>query len=101
MRLLTYNVNGIRAALKNGLIDWLTQHPADVLCFQEVKATHDVVDLTPFEALGYTYHWHAAEKKGYSGVATFSKRPPTMPYWAVAWRITTAKAVSSAPISAT
>lgn len=75
MRLLTYNVNGIRAAIKNGLLDWLQQHPADVLCFQEVKATHDVVDLAPFDALGYTYHWHAAEKKGYSGVATFSRRP--------------------------
>ncbi len=44
-----------------------------MLCFQEVKATHDVVDLAPFEKLGYHYHWHAAEKKGYSGVATFSK----------------------------
>ncbi|MBO0933104.1 exodeoxyribonuclease III [Fibrella aquatilis] len=75
MRLVTYNVNGIRAAIKNGLIDWLREQPADVLCFQEVKATHDVVDLAPFEALGYSYHWHAAEKKGYSGVATFSKLP--------------------------
>ncbi|MBO0939696.1 exodeoxyribonuclease III [Fibrella sp. HMF5335] len=75
MRLLTYNVNGIRAAIKNGLIDWLREQPVDVLCLQEVKATHDVVDLAPFEALGYSYHWHAAEKKGYSGVATFSKIP--------------------------
>lgn len=76
MRILTYNVNGIRAAIKNGLFDWLTANPADVLCFQEVKATHDVVDLRPFAALGYGYHWHAAEKKGYSGVATFSKIKP-------------------------
>ncbi len=75
MRLLTYNVNGIRAAIKNGLIDWLRTQLVDVLCLQEVKATHDVVDLAPFEALGYSYHWHAAEKKGYSGVATFSKIP--------------------------
>ncbi len=75
MRLLTYNVNGIRAAIKNGLIDWLRDQPVDVLCLQEVKATHDVVDLAPLEALGYSYHWHAAEKKGYSGVATFSKKP--------------------------
>ena len=76
MHLLTYNVNGIRAAIKNGLIDWLTTQDFDILCFQEVKATHDVVDLLPFEALGYGYHWHAAEKKGYSGVATFSKTKP-------------------------
>ncbi len=45
MRLVTYNVNGIRAAIKNGLIDWLRENPVDVLCLQEVKATHDVVDL--------------------------------------------------------
>ena len=75
MRLVTYNVNGIRAAIKNGLIDWLREHPVDVLCLQEVKATHDVVDLAQFDELGYTYHWHAAEKKGYSGVATFAKIP--------------------------
>lgn len=77
MQLISYNLNGIRAAVRNGLIDWLARHSFDVLCFQEVKATADVVDLAPFEQLGYTYHWHAAEKKGYSGVATFSRIPPT------------------------
>ncbi|AQG78651.1 exodeoxyribonuclease III [Spirosoma montaniterrae] len=77
MQLISYNINGIRAAMRNGLIDWLAQHDFDILCFQEVKATADVVDLALFEQLGYQYHWHAAEKKGYSGVATFSKIPPT------------------------
>lgn len=77
MQLISYNINGIRAALRNGLADWLSGHNFDILCFQEVKATHDVVDLTPFEQLGYQYHWHAAEKKGYSGVATFSRIAPT------------------------
>ncbi len=77
MRIVTYNVNGIRAALKNGLADWLAQNPADILCLQEVKATHDVVDLAPLAALGYCWHWHSAEKKGYAGVATFSKVPAT------------------------
>lgn len=76
MQLLTYNLNGIRSALQKGLADWLATQQFDVLCFQEVKATHDVVDLAPLEALGYRYHWHAAEKKGYSGVATFSKIVP-------------------------
>lgn len=76
LRILTYNLNGIRSALNKGLIDWLAQHPFDILCFQEVKATHDVVNLQPFEELGYQYHWHAAQKKGYSGVATFSKIAP-------------------------
>ncbi len=82
MQLISYNLNGIRAAMRNslarpGLIDWLCQNNFDILCFQEVKATTDVVDLSPFEQLGYQYHWHAAEKKGYSGVATFSKIAPT------------------------
>ncbi len=76
MKLLTYNLNGIRSAMSKGLVDWLGVHNFDVLCFQEVKATHDVVDLKPFEDLGYGYHWHAAEKKGYSGVATFSREKP-------------------------
>ena len=77
MQILTYNLNGIRAALKNGLLDWLQTTPADILCFQEVKATPDVVDLSGFQALGYELAgWHAAEKKGYSGVAIFSKIKP-------------------------
>lgn len=77
MQLISYNINGIRAAMRNGLIDWLTENDFDILCFQEVKATADVVDRKPFEDLGYQYHWHAAEKKGYSGVATFSRLAPT------------------------
>jgi len=77
MQLISYNLNGIRAAMRNGLIDRLATQSFDILCFQEVKATADVVDLKPFEELGYQYHWHAAEKKGYSGVATFSKIAPT------------------------
>lgn len=77
MQLISYNINGVRAAMRNGLIDWLATQNFDVLCFQEVKAMADVVDLTPFEQLGYQYHWHAAEKKGYSGVATFSRIAPT------------------------
>nr|WP_295930025.1 exodeoxyribonuclease III [uncultured Dyadobacter sp.] len=77
MQILTYNLNGIRAALKNGLLEWLQTTPADILCFQEVKATPDVVDLSGFQALGYELAgWHAAEKKGYSGVAIFSKIKP-------------------------
>jgi exodeoxyribonuclease III len=79
LKLISYNVNGIRAALRNGLAEWLAGQDADVLCLQEVKATSDVVDLTPLEALGYQYHsWHTAEKKGYSGVATFSKTKPDL-----------------------
>ncbi len=76
MQILSYNVNGIRAAMRNGLIEWLSDKSFDVLCFQEVKATLDQVDLSEFEALGYRLvGWNAAQKKGYSGVAIFSKIP--------------------------
>jgi exodeoxyribonuclease-3 len=81
MRILSYNVNGIRAALRNGLVDWIQQASfeggsMDVLCFQEVKALEEQVDLSALEGLGYRLQgWHAAEKKGYSGVATFAKEP--------------------------
>lgn len=63
MQLISYNLNGIRAALRNGLTDWLSQHNFDVLCFQEVKATADVVDLSGLIDLGYQYNWYAAEKR--------------------------------------
>lgn len=76
MEIISYNVNGIRAAIKNGLLDWLKDKTFDVLCFQEVKATQDQIDLTDFEALGYhLVGWNPAVKKGYSGVAIFSKIP--------------------------
>lgn len=76
MKILSYNVNGIRAAQKKGLVEWISQHNFDVLCFQEVKADIVQVDLTDFKALGYQCGWHSAEKKGYSGVATFFKEQP-------------------------
>jgi len=76
MRIISYNVNGIRAAIKKGLIDWLKTDPADIICFQETKATQGDVDTRAFEALGYYHHWFSANKKGYSGVAVFSKIKP-------------------------
>ena len=76
MRIISYNVNGIRAALKKGFIDWLKTNPADVICLQEIKATKDDVDVKLFEAFGFHHHWYSAEKKGYSDVAVFSKIKP-------------------------
>lgn len=76
MRIISYNVNGIRAALKKGFIDWLKTNPADIICLQETKATKDDVDLKQFEALGFHHYWYSAQKKGYSGVAVFSKIKP-------------------------
>ncbi len=76
MRIITYNVNGIRAAMNKGLIDWLRSANPDVLCLQEIKATPDQVNVAEFEALGYHLYWYPAQKKGYSGVAIFSKIVP-------------------------
>ena len=76
MKIVSYNVNGIRAASKKGLAEWLKDNPADIFCVQETKAHQEQVDVTPFEELGYHHVWHSAQKKGYSGVATFSKTKP-------------------------
>ena len=77
MRIVSYNVNGIRAAIKKGLVDWLKEYPIDILCVQETKATPEDVDLTLFTNLGYHVSWYPAQKKGYSGVAVFSKQKPS------------------------
>jgi exodeoxyribonuclease III len=76
MRIISYNVNGIRAAIKKGFIDWLITNPADVLCLQEIKAAHTDIDVKALEDLGYHHHWFSAQKKGYSGVAVFTKIKP-------------------------
>jgi exodeoxyribonuclease-3 len=76
MRIISYNVNGIRAALKKGFADWLALDGPDVVCLQETKATPADVDLTIFEQLGYQSFWFNAEKKGYSGVTIFTKATP-------------------------
>ena len=76
MRIISYNVNGIRAAMNKGLIDWLKTDPADVICIQETKATKDQVNHQLFADLGYYDYWQSAIKKGYSGVAVFSKIKP-------------------------
>ena len=76
MKIISYNVNGIRAAEKKGLFDWVKKEKPDVLCLQEVKALPEQIDLSPLTDFGYHVHWHAAEKKGYSGVAIFSLKKP-------------------------
>jgi len=76
-KIISYNVNGVRAALNKGLIDWLKAADPDVLCLQEIKATEDQVDTELFKAIGYPYqYWFSAQKKGYSGVAILSKTEP-------------------------
>src|SRR6185369_2508965 len=76
MRIITYNVNGIRAAINKGFLDWLKSDPADIVCIQETKATRENVDHTVFQKMGYYDYWFSAQKKGYSGVAVFTKKEP-------------------------
>src|SRR4051812_47784730 len=75
-RIISYNVNGIRAAMKKGLVDWLKTNPADVICLQETKAEKDNVAHAEFTSLGYQDYWFSAQKKGYSGVAVLTKIKP-------------------------
>ena len=77
MKIISYNVNGIRAAVKKGFVEWLVAADPDVICLQEIKAQKEQLDLGLFEAAGYPYHyWFSAQKKGYSGVAILCKKNP-------------------------
>jgi exodeoxyribonuclease III len=73
LKLISWNVNGIRAVLKKGFLDLLAREKPDILCVQETKAHPDVVDA---DWAGYHAHWNWAEKKGYSGVLTLSREKP-------------------------
>ena len=73
MKIVSYNINGIRAVLKKGFDDWLKALDADVICLQEIKANEEQFDFEIFEKLGYQAHIHPAEKKGYSGVAILTR----------------------------
>ena len=77
MKIVSYNVNGIRAAMNKGLIDWLIKEDPDIICFQEIKALEDQINISEFESIGFKYnYWFSAQKKGYSGVAILSKHEP-------------------------
>jgi exodeoxyribonuclease-3 len=77
MKIITYNVNGIRSAISKNWLSWLQATDADVVCLQEIKATPDVLtDLILVEHMGYQHYWFPAEKKGYSGTAIFTKHTP-------------------------
>jgi exodeoxyribonuclease-3 len=77
MKIISYNVNGIRAAIRKGFLDWVQQADPDVVCLQEIKAHPEQLNLDDFKDSGYPYHyWYPAQKKGYSGVAILSKHKP-------------------------
>jgi exodeoxyribonuclease-3 len=85
MRIISYNVNGIRSAINKGFTDWLKTDPADIICLQETKAEKDNVDYKKIEELGYQTYWFSAQKKGYSGVAIFTKIKPDNVEYGTNW----------------
>lgn len=77
MRIISYNVNGIRAAISKGFLDWLQQSNPDIICLQEIKAQEEQIPVMEVAAAGYPYQYYfSAQKKGYSGVAILSKIEP-------------------------
>lgn len=77
MKIITYNVNGIRSAINKNWLAWLQAADADIVCLQEIKATPDqLTDLYLLEQLGYQHYWNPAQKKGYSGTAILTKHTP-------------------------
>jgi exodeoxyribonuclease-3 len=76
VKILSYNVNGIRAALRKDFASWLKTTNADIVCLQEIKANVEQFDESVFTDLGYDCYWNSAKKKGYSGVAILSKTKP-------------------------
>ena len=77
MKIISYNVNGIRAAIKKGFLEWLKAANPDIICIQETKANKEQVPSEGFDLAGYPYqYWFSAQKKGYSGVSIFCKEKP-------------------------
>lgn len=76
MKIISYNVNGLRAAIKKGFLEWLEKENPDIICIQETKMQEDQVDKLAFETLGYKQYWNMAEKKGYSGVGILTRLKP-------------------------
>jgi len=76
MRIISYNVNGIRSAMNKGFCDWLATNPADVICLQEIKANESDIDRAAINAAGYDAYFFSAQKKGYSGVGILTRIQP-------------------------
>lgn len=76
MKILSWNVNGVRAVQKKGFLDWLGKESPDILGLQETKACSDQLDAFLLNPVGYHTYWSLCERKGYSGVAIFTKQKP-------------------------
>jgi len=76
MKIITYNVNGIRAAIKKDFIEWLKSSNPDIVCIQETKAQPEQIPSLDFEEAGYKSYWYSAKRKGYSGVGILTRKEP-------------------------
>jgi len=76
LKLLSWNINGIRAIHKNGFLKWLDNESPDIICLQETRAQESQLDAELRNPPGYHACWNSSERKGYSGVATLSRQPP-------------------------
>ena len=76
MKITTWNINGIRAAMGKNILEWVNSYQPDVLCLQEIKAKEDQIDIDQIKAIGYEAVFNPAERPGYSGTATFIKSDP-------------------------
>jgi exodeoxyribonuclease-3 len=85
MRIITLNVNGIRSAAGKGFFQWMVRQQADVVCLQETRARHDQLQDTVFRPRGWHAYFHDAQKKGYSGVAIYSRRKPDKVITGLGW----------------
>jgi exodeoxyribonuclease-3 len=88
LRIISLNANGIRAAHRKGFYKWMHKQDADVVCIQETKAQHPVLKDRDFHPLGYHVYYHDAVKKGYSGVAIYSRRQPDRVRYGLGWEVT-------------
>ena len=76
IKIFSYNINGIRPALRKDLLKWLQEANPDIVCFQEIKANTSQFETCLFKELGYYNYWFPAQKKGYSGVGIITKIKP-------------------------
>jgi exodeoxyribonuclease-3 len=86
MRVITLNVNGIRSAERKGFFSWLARQGADIVCLQEIKAQADQLTAGMLNPPGFHGYFHPAEKKGYSGVALYSRKPPDKVIQGLGWK---------------
>ncbi len=87
MRIITLNANGIRAAARKGFFDWLDKQGADIVCIQETKAQRHQLEDPVFSPRGYHVYYHDAEKKGYSGVAIYTRQVPDQVQHGIGWDV--------------